>query len=285
MYINHRLITPYHPRGNGVAENHVKSSCNMIRKMVQDRSHHWDRHVPFIQLAMNTRTVHLHNSSPFSLFFARQANGFSNYTNDEGQPLSQDEMLERLKYMTETVFPAVAEKAKATQAKMIARFNATVLHNEYPDGAKVMTLDPLKGDKLTPRYEGPYTVVQRTSTGAYTLKDGTGEILGRNYAPSQLKLVLDDFDDTETYEVEAIVDHRPSRVTPHVTEYFVKWKGFSSDKNTWEPEEHFIERRCIADYWADHHAKYALPTALPTALPSKRKRTARVMKSRKISKH
>jgi hypothetical protein len=183
--------------------------------------------------------------------------------------------------MTEVVFPAVAEKAKATQAKMIARFNATVLHNEYPDGAKVMTLDPLKGDKLTPRYEGPYTVVQRTSTGAYVLKDGTGEILGRNYAPSQLKLVLDDFDDTETYEVEAIVDHRPSRVTPHASEYLVKWKGYSSDKNTWEPEEHFIERRCIAEYWADHHAKHDTPTALP----SKRKRTARVMKSRKISKH
>ena len=62
---------------------------------------------------------------------------------------------------------------------MIARFNAAVLHNEYPDGAKVMTLDPLKGDKLTPRYEGPYTVVQRSSTGAYVLKDGTGEILER----------------------------------------------------------------------------------------------------------
>ncbi|KAF9970951.1 hypothetical protein BGZ75_002059, partial [Mortierella antarctica] len=49
-----------------------------------------------------------------------------------------------------------------TQQRMIERFNATILHNDFPDGAKVMTLDPIKGDKLTPRYEGPFTVVRRT---------------------------------------------------------------------------------------------------------------------------
>ena len=32
-----------------------------------------------------------------------------------------------------------------------------------------MTLDPIKGSKLTPRYEGPYTVAQRTTHGAYEL--------------------------------------------------------------------------------------------------------------------
>ncbi|KAI1289077.1 hypothetical protein EDD11_009441, partial [Mortierella claussenii] len=53
-------------------------------------------------------------------------------------------------------------------------------------------------DKLTPRYEGPYTVVRRTVGGSYVLKDGTGEELGRNFAPSQLKLVLDEFEETTT---------------------------------------------------------------------------------------
>ncbi|KAF9995639.1 hypothetical protein BGZ80_007460, partial [Entomortierella chlamydospora] len=200
-------------------------------------------------------TVHLHNSSPFSLFFARKANGFSNYTNEEDNTMSQEELLKRLEYMTTVVFPTVRERSKITQARMIKRFNATVLHNEFPDGTMVMTLDPIKGNKLSPRYEGPYMVIKRTSHGSYILKDGTGEVLKRHYAPSQLKLVLDDFEDTSTYEVERIVNHRPSRVTPNTVEYSVKWKNYPSSKNTWEPEEHFIERQCIADYWAEHHAK------------------------------
>ncbi|KAF9895815.1 hypothetical protein BX616_008766 [Lobosporangium transversale] len=156
--------------------------------------------------------------------------------------------------MTEIVFPAIRRKSKRTQQKMIERFNATVLLNEFPDGAKVMTLDPIRGNKLTPRYEGPYTVVNKSSHGSYILKDGTGAILARHYAPSQLKLVLDDFEDTDTYEVETIIDHRQNASSPHEYEYLVKWKNYPHDLNTWEPEEHFIERQCITEYWANHHA-------------------------------
>ncbi|KAF8926283.1 hypothetical protein BGZ52_005780 [Haplosporangium bisporale] len=133
--------------------------------------------------------------------------------------LTQEELLERLRYMTEVVFPAVEKKSRATQARMIECFNATVLHNEFPDGAMVMTLDPIKGDKLAPRYEGPYSVVERTAHGAYILRDGTDALLNRHYAPSQLKLVLDDFEDSDTYEVERITDHRQCKNDPLVTEH------------------------------------------------------------------
>lgn len=140
--------------------------------------------------------------------FARRFNGFHNFSDDTGVPLSHCELEERLRYMTEVVFPAIDAKSRSTQQKMIERFNRTILHNEFPDGAKVMALDPIQGDKLTPRYEGPFTVVRRNTGGAYVLKDGTGEHLKRNYAPSQLKLVLDDLDDADVYEVEKIEAHR-----------------------------------------------------------------------------
>jgi len=246
MGVQHRLVTPYHPRGNGVAENHVKTACNIIRKEFHDQRQAWARHVPMAQLAMNTRSVALHNSSPFSLFFARKFNGISNFsTEKKGVLLSQEELLERLEYMTKTVFPAIQSKTRETQRRMIERFNRTVLHNEFPDGAKVMTLDPIKGDKLAPRYEGPYTVVRRTTGGSYVVKDGTGEELGRNFAPSQLKLVLDDFESTEAYEVEKILDHREE--PGEGVEYHVKWKGYKD--TTWEPQRNFNERDCIKDYW------------------------------------
>lgn len=38
------------------------------------------------------------------------------------------------------------------------------------------------------------------------------------------------------YEVEAIVDHR--FIEARVLQYHVKWLGFSSQSNTWEPEPH-----------------------------------------------
>jgi hypothetical protein len=245
MGVEHRLLTPYHPRGNGVAENHVKTACNIIRKEVKDHKQAWAKHVPMAQLAMNTRIVALHNSSPFSLFFARRFNGISNFSDTTEKLSSQEELLKRLEYMTKTVFPAIDTKTRETQRRMIERFNRTVLHSEFPDGSKVMSLDPIMGDKLTPRYEGPYTVVKRTTGGSYVLKDATGEELGRNFAPSQLKLVLDDYDATETYVVEKILNHRQG--PGGGMEYRVKWKGYKEE--TWEPQENFIERKCITDYW------------------------------------
>jgi hypothetical protein len=249
MGTDHRLTTPYHPRGNGVAERHVKIACDILRKEFKQQGNAWDAHVPMAQLAMNTRIVALHNSSPFSLFFARKFNGFHNFSNDKDELLTQKELCDRLKYMTEIVFPAITQKAKLTQKKMIERFNATVLHNDFPDGAKVMTLDPIKGDKLTPRYEGPFTVVRRTTGGSYELRDGTGSLLGRNYAPSQLKLVLEDFEESPTYEVEKIIHHKAHPAEPGKWLYRTKWRGYSDKECTWEPEENFVEKQCIREYW------------------------------------
>jgi RNase H-like domain found in reverse transcriptase/Integrase core domain/Chromo (CHRromatin Organisation MOdifier) domain/Integrase zinc binding domain len=251
--MKHRFTTPYHPRGNGVAENHVKTAKSIIVKEMENRDHTWDRHVPMAQLAMNTRIVALHNSSPFSLFFARRFNGFHNVTDEKNDLLSQKEMIERLEYMTKTVFPAIDEKSRATQQRMIERFNRTVLHSEFPDGSQVMVLDPIRGDKFAPRYEGPYTIVRKNTGGAYILKDGTGTLLTRRYAPSQLKLALDSLTEP-SYEVEKILDARftPEKEgVPAHYEYLVKWKDYESEFNTWEPEKNFIERRCIREFWKD----------------------------------
>ncbi|KAF9342594.1 hypothetical protein BGX26_007211 [Mortierella sp. AD094] len=138
--------------------------------------------------------------------------------------MSQEELLQRLEYMTTVVFPAIKKRSLATQKRMIERFNATILQNEFPDGAK-------------------------EANSFHDMKDRM-----RHYAPSQLKLVLD-FEDTSTYEVEKITDRRPSNLKPNAVEYFVKWKNYSSKQNTWEPEEHFIERQRVTDYWIDYYAQ------------------------------
>jgi len=78
---------------------------DIFRKGHQQKQNYWDLHVPMAQLSMNTRIVALHNSSPFSLFFARKFNGFHNFTNDKNELLTHKELAVRLKYMTENRLP------------------------------------------------------------------------------------------------------------------------------------------------------------------------------------
>ncbi|XP_050298403.1 polycomb group protein Pc [Anthonomus grandis grandis] len=47
----------------------------------------------------------------------------------------------------------------------------------------------------------------------------------------------------QVYEAEKIIKKRKSR--KGVTEYYVKWKGWSQKYNTWEPEENILDERLI----------------------------------------
>jgi len=63
---------------------------------------------------MNTKVAALHNSSPYSLFFARQANGVSKYPVDKEGNMSQEELFKRFDYMNEVVFPAIESQNVST---------------------------------------------------------------------------------------------------------------------------------------------------------------------------
>ncbi|KAJ8042470.1 Polycomb group protein Pc [Holothuria leucospilota] len=57
-----------------------------------------------------------------------------------------------------------------------------------------------------------------------------------------LKLQQDD-PLAQVYQAEKITD---SRMSFGSKQYFVKWKGWSDKHNTWEPEEHIIDKKLIA---------------------------------------
>ena len=58
--------------------------------------------------------------------------------------------------------------------------------------------------------------------------------------------------DTDEYVVEKIVDVRIKRGK---TQYFVKWEGYSSSDNTWEPQENLDCDLKIAEFKAEQEAK------------------------------
>ncbi|KAI8388359.1 uncharacterized protein BYT42DRAFT_559839 [Radiomyces spectabilis] len=56
----------------------------------------------------------------------------------------------------------------------------------------------------------------------------------------------------EEYEVESIRNHR---VRNKVLQYLIKWKGYDSDENTWEPEDAVSADEILAQYWKDKGGK------------------------------
>jgi hypothetical protein len=149
------------------------------------------------------------------------------------------------------VYPGIRLRIEERSKRMTSKFNKKrTIIEKIPIGSRVMTVDELRSTKFAPRYEGPFTIVECTSGGSYRLTDTDGALMGRSFAPSQLKVISspnsDNNDDKDVYVVEKIMDHRVSKLNQ---EYLVKWKGFDSSKNTWEPYSNFIDTDIIIQYW------------------------------------
>jgi len=245
MGIASRFVTPYHPRANGVAERFIGSSIRSVRKLIKGNSSAWAAALPAVQFALNTKVAALHKSTPYSLFFGRRLNS-SLHPDLHSKPMSETDLVKRVEYLHEVVFPAISEASKKQQARMVARFQASSSADPFPDGSFVMAVDPTSSSKLQPVYEGPFLVVRRTTGGSYVLQDSTGALTSRNYAPSQLKLVDREPIDERSYEIEAVLNHRETVDGP--PEYLVRWKGYDSAWDEWVPFANFDDIECINDY-------------------------------------
>jgi len=117
---------------------------------------------------------------------------------------------------------------------------------------------PYQSNKLAPKREGPFTI-----------KEVLGPVTYRLTLPRQWKIhdvfhaaLLMPFKETsfhgitetrpppnlvggeQEYKVEAILAHRRFRGK---YQYLVKWKGYDSSKNTWEPESNLTHMEELLD--------------------------------------
>ncbi len=153
------------------------------------------------------------------------------------------------------IFPTIYENVLGSKNKMMINLNKhrkQLLPSSLPTGSVVMLKDVTRTNKFEPKYVGPYHIVRRARGGAYVLRDFAGDILDRHVPADQLKILaaktnpITPSSTTPVYEVEKVIDHKGD---PGSYSYLVKWKTFSEDENTWEPQESFFDTNCIQEYW------------------------------------
>ncbi len=150
---------------------------------------------------------------------------------------------------------------------------------EYQVGDKVW-LDmtnlnpPRPKKKLNDKRTGPFNIVSKKGASAYTLKLPTNwrihptfnKALLTPYAPpafpnqeQPLPPLPDLINGAEHYEVEKVLNSRECKVRGKarepwhwVMDYFIKWKGYEPESNSWVREDNMDTNELVDKYLAKH---------------------------------
>lgn len=274
-----KLTAPWNPRANGAAENRVKQCKAALYKSVNGDFAAWETYLPLIQLAINTKELPRTGSTPFTLMLHRTSPLYDKPNADDNPlPIAHEEILDRAERIRQIVHPELVTKAQKAQQDMASRFDSQHQppSSKFIAGAAVMVKNNQRADKNDPPYLGPLLIFEITRAGTARLAHLDGTAYGAPAPLDQLKLVKGNFwkDLDDVYELEAILDHRQGAKG---IEYLIKWKGFDSADNTWEPQENIHGEKWLAAYW--QAVKAADPKALPARERFKNKRPNKIQKA------
>jgi hypothetical protein len=281
-----QVTAPYNPRSNGGAEVGVKLVKQILYKVAGGQLHDWDLYLPSIQKVIN-ETPRSWAPSPFEVVFGRRPNGYEDYTHltlpevcptcnhpdlgdEHAAPLAQAYLQHRAAFDA-LLHPVLAKQRQARReasAKYVdaSRRRARQLSAApLTPGTRVFWRDPneKRTNKKDGRYVGPFTIAGPPKGGAYTLVGA--DFSRQDRVPlDHLKLVGPQPDndvvdapallapEERAHEVHSILDHRGS---PSRFEFLTQWKGFPPSAATWEPEDHFLRKEIIRDYWRQREQK------------------------------
>jgi hypothetical protein len=266
MGIAQRMSTAYHPQTDGQTERMNRVLEEMLRSFVGPNLNDWDKLLPMAEFAVNNSVNSTVQNTPFFLNSGQHPRSLFDGTPSDLVPASV-QFTETLRRAVTTAKECMAQ-AQDRQRQYYDKGRRVVA---FTVGQQVLlnsvNLRPPKGTakKLLPRWIGPFTVTELIGQNAVRIKLPQGwrhhpvfnvQLLKpfrerENGGTVQPPQPCDWVDNEPLYTVDSLLDYRVKKVGKvYVTEFLVKWLGFDSTQNSWEPEKNLLTcAELISAFW------------------------------------
>ena len=256
-----RHTSVYLPHCNGLTEKYNGTLCSALRKHAENDQLTWDLWLDGCLYSYRKSIQKSTKFAPFNLFFGRTVPDFENFTLEPNN-VDASALIRRsaqIQEHQELVLPEAVENIKKAQVqqKIGQDSRNNILSNPLAKGTMVAIRIPGLLKKLDERYRGPYLIVKRTPTQNYIIKNKMGKHLSKSFPLSKLKIIKDwaSFDLTAEDEIGnndcQVIDRiLNERSRNGVTEYLIKWHGYTCDYNSWLTEKDIVDKKKLSSYRA-----------------------------------
>jgi hypothetical protein len=268
------LSTAYHPQSDGNTERCHRTIEQILRAFVHTDHFNWLSSLSLAEFAYNNN---VHSSIGHSPFVANC--GFDPRTpiNLIDPPIDlipqqdNESTLQRLF----TVHNLIVDQLKIAKAKQKHYADQNSTPKQFNVGDRVMlSTQNLKllnqpSKRFRARYISPYNIIEKISSQAYKLDLPSSMKVHPVFHIGLLKDYISSFPESEvsdnipstndliygddTFFVHSIIDHK---IAPHPLTYAkgpallfkVKWEGYDSSEDSWEPYVNVKRTDCLYDY-------------------------------------
>ena len=263
--IKQNISTVFHPQTDGLSERKNQWIKQFLRFLTMHQQNDWVQWLPI--------ATAVHNNAVNSSTKVAPTEALLRYLPRLDYRSPSNSLNPRVETRKEM---AIQKREQAKTA--LNRIANLVPKDQYQINEKVwleaknLSL-PYQMLKLAPRRHGPFTILQRVSPVAYklelpptwTIHDVFHASLltpyhetsqhGTNFTRPPPDLV----DNLEEFKVEEIIDHRHFGKGRRL-QYLIKWKGYPTADNTWEPADQIFAPELIRRY----HVRCPLEGYKPT---------------------
>jgi len=256
-----KLSTAYHPQTDGQSERTIQTLEDMLRSCVIDFGGSWDSHLPLVEFAYNNSYHSSIGMTPFEALYGRKCRTPVCWLEAGEKQFAGPEIVQE----TADKVKVIRERLKAAQDRQKSYADKKRRPVEFQVGDRVMLkVSPWKGiirfgkrGKLSPRFLGPFTILERIGLQAYRLElppemDGIHptfhvcylrKCLAEEESVIPLTEIRVDNGNRCVEEPETILEKKTKKLRhKEVTMVKVQWKHHRGANVTWESEEDMKRR-------------------------------------------
>jgi transposase InsO family protein len=165
--------TAYHPETDGQTKRVNQNLEDMLRMYVMDQQKHWDEFLTLVEFAYNNSYQSTIKMVPFKFIYGRPCQTPLSWDRLDDRVLVGPELIQEMEEKMKTI----RQRIKEAWDRQKSYADAHRVDHSYEVGDRVFLWVKLyrssikfgKGDKLSPRFVGPFKIVDRKGLVAYRL--------------------------------------------------------------------------------------------------------------------